>query len=133
MHLLIARGNKQSTIAQNLILLKLILELAYKNGWIFQNPFINYKIEDEKSERGYLITNSSINFIWELLRRCETMNLIRQNKKDIPESGQLIYSELAVEEFPKVKEYLLHEVGYKPEEVGIITEATSKANRLNSG
>ena len=60
----------------------------------------------------------------------ETMNLIRQNKKDIPESGQLIYSELAVEEFPKLKEYLLQEVGYKPEEVGIITGATSKTNRL---
>ena len=60
----------------------------------------------------------------------ETMNLIRQNKKDIPESGQLIYSELAVEEFPKLKEYLVQEVGYKPEEVGVITGATSKANRL---
>ncbi|MCQ4139529.1 SNF2-related protein [Chryseobacterium sp. EO14] len=60
----------------------------------------------------------------------ETMNLIRQNKQDIPESGQLIYSELAVEEFPKLKEYLLQEVGYKPEEVGMITGATSKANRL---
>ena len=58
------------------------------------------------------------------------MNLIRQNKKDIPESGQLIYSELAVEEFPKLKEYLLQEVGFKPEEVGIITGATSKPNRL---
>ncbi|NAW50592.1 hypothetical protein GNY06_04065 [Elizabethkingia argentiflava] len=60
----------------------------------------------------------------------ETMNLIRQNKKDIPESGQLIYSELAVEEFPKLKEYLLQEVGYKLDEVGIITGATSKPNRL---
>ena len=60
----------------------------------------------------------------------ETMNLIQQNKKDIPESGQLIYSELAVEEFPKLKEYLIQEVGYKSEEIGIITGATSKANRL---
>lgn len=60
----------------------------------------------------------------------ETMSLIRQNKKDIPESGQLIYSELAVEEFPKLKEYLVLQIGYKPEEVGIITGATSKANRL---
>ena len=60
----------------------------------------------------------------------ETMNLIRQNKKDIPESGQLIYSELAVEEFPTLKEYLIQELGYKPEEIGIITGATSKANRL---
>ena len=54
MHMLLVRGNKQSTIAQKLILLKLVLELAYKNEWISRNPFINYKIEDEKSERGYL-------------------------------------------------------------------------------
>ena len=72
MHLLIARGNKQSTIAQNLILLKLVLELAYKNGWIFQNPFINYKIEDEKSERGYL-TQMEVEILmnWELDKKLE--------------------------------------------------------------
>jgi hypothetical protein len=60
----------------------------------------------------------------------QMMDLIRQNKKDISESGQIIYSELAVAEFPKLKEYLIHEVGYKPEEFGIITGATSKPNRL---
>src|SRR5690554_3284831 len=60
----------------------------------------------------------------------QTMDLIRQNKKDIPNSGQIIYSELAVSEFPKLKEYLVNEVGYKPEEVGIITGTTSKPNRL---
>jgi hypothetical protein len=58
------------------------------------------------------------------------MDLIQQNKKDIPESGQIIYSELAVSEFPKMKEYLVQEIGYKPEEVGVITGATSKPNRL---
>ena len=72
MHLLIVRGNKQSTIAQNLILLKLVLELAYKNGWIFKNPFINYKIEDEKSERGYL-TQREVEILmnWKLDKRLE--------------------------------------------------------------
>ncbi|MCL1689478.1 restriction endonuclease subunit R [Elizabethkingia anophelis] len=60
----------------------------------------------------------------------QTMDLIRQNKKDIPDSGQIIYSELAVAEFPKLKEYLVQEVGYMPEEIGIITGATSKPNRL---
>ncbi|MGC4129196.1 MAG: SNF2-related protein [Bergeyella sp.] len=60
----------------------------------------------------------------------ETMKLIAQNKKDIPDKGEIIYSELAVDEFPKLKEYLINEVGYKPEEVGIITGATSKPNRL---
>ncbi|WP_078771843.1 Eco57I restriction-modification methylase domain-containing protein [Elizabethkingia occulta] len=60
----------------------------------------------------------------------QTMELIRQNKKDIPDLGQIIYSELAVAEFPKLKEYLVNEIGYKPEEIGIITGATSKPNRL---
>ena len=30
----------------------------------------------------------------------------------------------------KTKEYLVQEVGYKPKEIGIITGATSKPNRL---
>ncbi len=61
----------------------------------------------------------------------ETMNLIRQNNKDLPGSGQIIYSELAVAEFPKLKEYLVQEIGYKPEEIGIITGATPKKQRLS--
>ena len=60
----------------------------------------------------------------------QTMDLIRQNKKDLPESGQIIYSELAVAQFPKLKEYLISEIGYKPEEIGIITGATSKNQRI---
>jgi len=60
----------------------------------------------------------------------QTMDLIHQNKKDIPESGQIIYSELAVAQFPKLKEYLITEIGYKPEEIGIITGATSKNQRI---
>lgn len=60
----------------------------------------------------------------------QTMDLIHQNKKDIPESGQIIYSELAVAEFPKLKEYLIQEIGYKPEEIGIITGATNKNQRI---
>ncbi|MFY1047456.1 Eco57I restriction-modification methylase domain-containing protein [Chryseobacterium sp. GP-SGM7] len=60
----------------------------------------------------------------------ETMNLIQQNKRDMPDSGQIIFSELAVSEFPKIKDYLITEVGYKPEEIGVITGATSKPNRM---
>jgi len=72
MYMLTVRGNKQSTIAQNLILLKLVLELAYKNEWIYRNPFFNYKIEDEKSERGYL-TQREVEVLmnWKLEKRLE--------------------------------------------------------------
>lgn len=35
-----------------------------------------------------------------------------------------------VSEFPKIKDYLITEVRYKPEETGVITGATSKPNRL---
>lgn len=61
----------------------------------------------------------------------QTMDLIYQNKKDIPDSGQIIYSELAVAQFPKLKEFLIQEIGYKPEEVGIITGATNKNQRIS--
>ena len=71
-YLLTVRGNKQSSIAQYLISLKKIVELAYKNEWIFRNPFINYKIEDEKSERGYL-TQREVEILmnWKLDKRLE--------------------------------------------------------------
>ena len=71
-YLLTVRGNKQSTIAQYLINLKKVVELAYKNEWIFRNPFINYKIEDEKSERGYL-TQREVEILmnWKLDRKLE--------------------------------------------------------------
>ncbi|WP_185216935.1 MULTISPECIES: class I SAM-dependent DNA methyltransferase [unclassified Chryseobacterium] len=79
------------------------------------------------------IPNAKVNVLGNLGRDydlIETMNLIQRNKKDMPDSGQIIYSELAVSEFPKIKEYLITEVGYKPEEIGVITGATSKPNRL---
>ena len=60
-----------------------------------------------------------------------TMDLIRQNKSDDPRAGQIIYSELGVSEFPRLKEYLINEIGYKADEVGIITGATSKNQRLD--
>jgi hypothetical protein len=58
------------------------------------------------------------------------MDLIRQNKSDLPGAGQIIYSELAVAEFPKLKEYLVTEVGYPKDEIGIITGATNKNQRI---
>ena len=60
-----------------------------------------------------------------------TMDLIRQNKADDHRAGQIIYSELGVSEFPRLKEYLINEIGYKADEVGIITGATSKNQRLD--
>ncbi|MCL1035536.1 helicase C-terminal domain-containing protein, partial [Elizabethkingia anophelis] len=60
-----------------------------------------------------------------------TMDLIQQNKMDMPETGQIIYSELAVAEFPKLKDYLISEVGYHKDEIGIITGVTSKNQRIN--
>lgn len=61
----------------------------------------------------------------------DTMKLIRQNKANLPESGQIIYSEVATTQFQKLKEYLVKEVGYAPEEIGIITGDTSKRKRVS--
>lgn len=60
-----------------------------------------------------------------------TMDLISQNKRDKPEAGQIIYSELGISEFPKLKKYLVSEVGYNEKEVAIITGATTKNQRLS--
>lgn len=86
------------------------------------SPYLSPFYDDENPTIKEFVENSP--------KLKQTMDLIRQNKKDIPDSGQIIYSELAVAEFPKLKEYLVQEVGYKHEEVGIITGATSKPNRL---
>lgn len=87
------------------------------------SPYLSPYYEGEEPTLKEFIENSP--------KLRETMDLIRQNKKDIPESGQIIYSELAVAQFPKLKEYLITEIGYKPEEIGVITGATNKNQRIN--
>ena len=61
------------------------------------SPYLSPYYEDEEPTLEKFIENSP--------KLNQTMDLIRQNKKDIPNSGQIIYSELAVSEFPKLKEY----------------------------
>ncbi len=87
------------------------------------SPYLSIYYNGEEPTVSEFIENSPKLF--------EMMNLIRQNKKDIPNSGQIIYSELAVAQFPKLKEYLIHDLGYKHEEVGVITGGTSKKQRVS--
>ncbi|KQK26040.1 restriction endonuclease subunit R [Chryseobacterium aquaticum] len=86
------------------------------------SPYLSPYYDDEEPSVREFIENSP--------KLKQTMDLIYQNKKDLPESGQIIYSELAVAQFPKLKEYLISEIGYKPEEIGIITGATNKNQRI---
>lgn len=86
------------------------------------SPYLSPYYDDEKPSLKEFIENSP--------KLKQTMDLIQQNKKDIPESGQIIYSELAVAEFPKLKKYLIQEIGYQTEEIGIITGATNKNQRI---
>jgi hypothetical protein len=60
-----------------------------------------------------------------------TIKMIEQNKKDRPDAGQIIYSEVGVEFFPMMRDYLVKESGFKPNEVRIITGATSNNERVN--
>lgn len=87
------------------------------------SPYLSPYYDDEEPSVKEFIENSP--------KLKQTMDLIRQNKKDLPESGQIIYSELAVAQFPKLKEYLITEIGYKPEEIGIITGTTNKNQRIS--
>ena len=87
------------------------------------SPYLYEEYDGEKPSTKEFVENSP--------KLKTTMDLIRQNKADKPEAGQIIYSELGVSEFPRLKEYLVNEVGYKDDEVGIITGATSKTQRLD--
>lgn len=58
------------------------------------------------------------------------MGIVEQNKKDNHGIGQIIYSEVGVEFFPLLKNYLVKVVGYKPEEVELITGKTAKPSRI---
>ena len=60
-----------------------------------------------------------------------TIRMIEQNIKDRPDAGQIIYSEVGVEYFPLIRDYLVKESGLKPSEVRIITGATSNNERVN--
>ena len=48
------------------------------------------------------------------------MNLIRQYKIDIPDSGRIMHYEFVIAHFPKLKEYLIKELNYDAEAAGII-------------
>ena len=89
------------------------------------SPYLskNYKGDVDKVSTKDFIENSP--------KLKTTMDLIRQNKTDKPKAGQIIYSELAVQQFPRLKEYLVDQVGYKADEVGIITGTTNKNQRLD--
>ena len=60
-----------------------------------------------------------------------TIKMIEQNIKDRPGAGQIVYSEVGVEYFPLIRDYLVKESGLKPNEVRIITGATSNNERVN--
>ena len=87
------------------------------------SPYLYEEYEGEKPSTKEFVENSP--------KIKLTMDLIRQNKADKPEAGQIIYSELGVSEFPRLKEYLINEVGYKADEIGIITGGISKNQRLD--
>ncbi|MRI64223.1 restriction endonuclease subunit R [Ornithobacterium rhinotracheale] len=85
------------------------------------SPYLSPYYEGDKPTNKEFIENSP--------KLDATMKLIAQNKKDKPEAGQIIYSEIAVDEFPRFKKYLVDEVGYKDKEVAIISGGTSKSQR----
>lgn len=58
------------------------------------------------------------------------VELLRQNKKDEPEAGNVVYFDKYGKKFiPLLKTYLVRELGYKENEVEIYTGATPKAKR----
>ncbi|WEK71161.1 MAG: hypothetical protein P0Y62_06285 [Candidatus Chryseobacterium colombiense] len=60
----------------------------------------------------------------------EMISLIQQNKKDMFDSNQIIYFRIDSFRISENIDYLITVLGYKPYEIGVITFATSKPNRL---
>jgi hypothetical protein len=58
-----------------------------------------------------------------------TVELIKQSYKDNPDANQLIYSPVGVEYFPLIKQYLVDTKVFLPNQVEIISGATSKDKR----
>jgi len=58
-----------------------------------------------------------------------TIKLIEQNRKDNAGAGQIVYSELGVDFFPYIRDYLINESKFKASEVAIIAGSTSATER----
>lgn len=58
------------------------------------------------------------------------MEMVKQVHLDNKDANQVIYSPLGLEFFPHIKEYLIREGGFKPNEVAIISGAVSKTKRV---
>jgi hypothetical protein len=59
------------------------------------------------------------------------MGILKQNKKDMKEAGQIVYfDQVGITYMPLVKEYLVKELGYKATEVEIISGGVSKTKRI---
>ncbi|WP_052045757.1 DEAD/DEAH box helicase family protein, partial [Prevotella disiens] len=91
-------------------------------GYARQVAFTPYAIGSMTSDYKAFVENSP--------KIDATIKLIAQNKKDAPNTGQIIYSEVCVDTFPMIREYLIKETGYKESEVRIITGATSNNERV---
>jgi res subunit family type III restriction enzyme len=134
------RINKEYKIEQNELTEKeyntLDLLFDEKDGAAILSHILNARLIAispylSKNYEGNINDVSTKDFIENSPKLKTTMDLIRQNKADKPEAGQIIYSELGTQQFPRLKEYLVNQVGYKADEVGIITGATSKNQRLD--
>ena len=97
-------------------------ELLKGIGYARQVAFTPYAIGGMTSDYKAFVENSP--------KIDATIKLITQNKKDNPDTGQIIYSEVCVDTFPMIREYLIKESGYKENEVRIITGATSNSERV---
>ncbi len=102
---------EQGAILTHILNARLIAISPYLSPY-YEGPIPNYK-----------------EFVEDSPKLKTTIDLITQNKKDNPNAGQIIYSELAVEKFPELKKYLVKETGFNKKEVAIITGKTSKPQR----
>lgn len=74
------------------------------------------------SYRQYVETSPKLSYVMECIR---TVKEYHENRNE-PVSGQVIYMDRGTEYFELLKEYLVKEIGYQPDEVGIIMSGLPK-------
>lgn len=80
------------------------------------SPYLSRYNEDTPTYKEFVENSPKVKY---------AIEAVRQVKKDNPEVGQVIYMPRGVEYFNHVKDYLVKELRYKPDQIGAITGGMS--------
>jgi predicted ABC-type ATPase len=77
------------------------------------------------SFKDYIINSPKLLYIMECIKSVKKYH----EEHSEPVSGQIIYMDRGLEYFPLIADYLIHEIGYKKHEIGLIYSKTKKEEK----